>query len=293
MDKKDKSVVFSEASKSLREHLSPFAVTVIDTDNTHDLEHGNAKIFSGTLVQIGDKLLVATASHCIHSDRACNHYWILGDQPRSKSEGVPKILAAWNTPGDSPDVGILEVERSSWPQFSSKTACPLSRIRIVGIGRTRRSLSLLGSPIEYAKIEKNRCPRGLTAVLISYSTVALDKSEWKKYTICPPPDPTTDIILEYPAGTDQTVHLDTGNPVELPDPSGMSGGGLWDHGFGVNGLNLLWCPDNAFLFGIQSAWHPTERYIRGVQIIHWLRLVNDNYPELRGLLSQQFPELAS
>ncbi len=104
----------------------------------------------------------------------------------------------------------------------------------------------------------------------------------------PDADAAIDIILDYPAGDSATKRLDKEGPFALPDPSGMSGGGLWDQGFETQ---LIWKPEGASLMGIQSAWHPKERYVRAVQIIHWLRLVHQHYPDLRNILEERFPEL--
>lgn len=291
MDEKTKKEVFSQASDSLFKHLSPYALTIIDTNDDDDPTRGRWKIFSGTLVEVGDILLVATASHCVRAATAPTRYWILGDHPRFKSQGIPMVVATWNTPGDRPDVGILELDRDNWKQFSSKSPCPLFRIRNVGLGRSHRSVSLIGSPGEYVEQEMRGGAKGLKAVVISYSTVSLDQSEWGKFAISPPADPSVDIILDYPAGNNDIVRIDTGAPIVLPNPQGMSGGGLWDQGFGINGPDTLWTHDHAFLYGIQSAWHEKQRYVRAVQIIHWLRLVHQHYPSLRNTLEQQFPEL--
>ncbi len=291
MDDKVKLAVFSQASDSLFKHLSPYSLSIIDTKDKDDPTCGNWEIFSGTLVEVGDRLLVATASHCVRTATAPTRYWILGDQPRFRSEGVPAVLASWNTSGDRPDVGILELDQAGWQQFSLKTPCPLSRIRNAGLGRSQRSVSLIGSPGQYVEQDIRNGAKGLKAVVTGYSTVSLDETEWSNYSISPAPAPDLDIILDYPAGDAHTTRLDTGEPIVLPNPVGMSGGGLWDQGFGINGQDTLWTHDDAFLFGIQSAWHERQRYVRAVQVIHWVRLVHRHYTSLRNTLEQQFPEL--
>jgi hypothetical protein len=293
VDDKQKLAVFAHASDSLFKHLSQFSLTIIDTKDHDDPASGKWEIFSGTLLEVGDRLLVATASHCVKLATAPTRYWILGDHPCFKSDGVPSVVAAWNTPGDSPDVGILELDRSNWQRFSSKSPCSLARVRIVRTGRSNRSVSLIGSPGQCVEVETRDNAKGLKAVVISYSTLPLEQSEWSKVVINSPADGTVDIILDYPAGSDHTIRLDTGVPIELPNPKGMSGGGLWDQGFGIKGPDTIWSHDDAFLFGIQSAWHATRRYVCAVQIIHWLRLVHQYYPQLRSVLEQQFPELKS
>ncbi|MEM8865398.1 MAG: hypothetical protein AAGF31_07605, partial [Planctomycetota bacterium] len=102
-------------------------------------------------------------------------------------------------------------------------------------------------------------------------------TDWPTFNADPSLDQSIDIMMHYPSGTADTHRTDTGEPVELPNPKGMSGGGLWDQGFDAD---ELWSTDSAFLFGIQCSWFPTKRYVRVVQISHWLDLVKTRFPEL-------------
>jgi hypothetical protein len=63
-----------------------------------------------------------------------------------------------------------------------------------------------------------------------------------------------------------------------PALQGMSGGGIWLKQEALKGE--LWLPYVALL-GIQLAYKPDERWIRGVRIGRWLHLVGVHYPELR------------
>jgi len=287
MDAKQKLAIASESSQAVFKFVSQFAVSVFDTHDRDD-DPSSWEVFSGTLVEIGDHFFVATASHCVHTPLSPSRYWILGDRPHYKSDGIPVIIAGYGMPGDRPDVGILEVDWDSLARHSTKTPCPIERIQIAGIGRPNRIVSLVGSPGQYVEPESRGEARGFKSVVISYSTVPIGASEWPTFGANPPLDQNIDILLEYPGGVDHTTRLDTGAALELPHPGGMSGGGLWDQGFDTG---TMWSTDNAFLFGIQSAWFPNRRYVRAVQIKHWLRLVHQHYPDLRAELDQRFPDL--
>ena len=128
----------------------------------------------------------------------------------------------------------------------------------------------------------------IAGVTFNSKTEAPAGEVWSR--VDPPADPLFDIILDYPPGKDTTRLLDTSAPVALPDPQGMSGGGLWDQGFSGN---TLWHPEDASLIGVQSSWHPESRYVRVVQIVHWLRLVHEHYPDLRLTLEKLFPEMGT
>lgn len=120
-----------------------------------------------------------------------------------------------------------------------------------------------------------------------YWGVAMMPDEWPE--VPPdswPSDAETDVFLDYP--DDDSLVNEGYWPIDLPDPSGMSGGGIWDEG---HGLDPIWSPESVKLFAIQSGWYEKKRYVRGVQIIHWLRLIHEHYRDLRPLLEEQFPVL--
>ena len=98
------------------------------------------------------------------------------------------------------------------------------------------------------------------------------------------PDDAIDIFLDYPE--DGTERLDTGAPLRLESPEGFSGGGLWDQGFTTS---ELWSPENAVLFAIQSSWNESQRYVRAIQIIHWIDLLRSSIPQLRELIDNEIP----
>ena len=72
------------------------------------------------------------------------------------------------------------------------------------------------------------------------------------------------------------------------NPQGMSGGGVWQ---GTQQDGELWSPEGLRLVGIQSSWYAPGKYIRAVQIIHWLKLVHSNLPELRDTIESHFSDV--
>lgn len=286
MQLQHKLAIATESSQALHKHLSRYAVSVFDTND--DPTPQSWGVFSGTLVSIGERVFMATASHCVQTPASSSRYWILGDQPRLKSEGIPVVVAAWSTPNNFPDVGVFELDGVSLANCTPKIPCPIDRLKISGTGRSDRLASLVGNPGQYLEKESRSSRQGLKAVVISYNSLPIGISEWPRFKADPALDQGVDILMHYPSGTGDTTQLDTGLPIELPNPEGMSGGGLWDQGFGIKGV---WSVDDAFLFGIQRAWFSHHRFVRAVQIKHWLRLVYQHYPDLHTILDGQFPDL--
>lgn len=286
MENSQKLAIAAQSSNALLMSLAKHAVCVIDTKDTAD--HSKWEIFSGTVVSIGSRVFVATASHCVNRNASGIRYWLLSDVRRRMSEGIPVVVASWKTPGDRPDVAALEIEPKSLSEFTSKTPCSLGRLRLVGVGRMDRAASLVGCPSQYLTQENHKSAEGIGAMLISYTSLPIAEPDWPKFAARIPFEADIDILKNYPSGNDDTSRLDLGMPIELPHPDGMSGGGLWDQGFGVN---ELWSTDDAFLFGIQSSWFPDRRYVRVVQICHWLQLIYQHYPDLQTEIDAAFPTL--
>jgi hypothetical protein len=271
----EKLAIAAVSTNALLAHLFGSSVSIIDTKHKDDPSEWG--FFSGTLIEIGDRLLVATASHCIENLTSPTRYWILGDKPAFKSDGVPEVLATHAVDNDRPDVGIIELNPKSFRAYSSKIGIPLSRVKTVGLGREGRAALLIGAPFEKNEKEIKGAARGTKTVVIGYTSVPINNMEWPTFNADPPLDQSIDILMKYPSGTADTHRTDTGEPIELPDPRGMSGGGLWDIGLETG---EVWTTDSAFLFGIQSTWFLGKRFVRAVQIAHWLELVKDRIPEL-------------
>jgi hypothetical protein len=285
MDDKTKMRIVEESVPLLKLALYKQSVAYLVSTTGTDIA-----LSSGTLVSVGNRLFVATAAHTIPNQPAAE-IWVLSSEPRSSAEPYLPIMNRGKAPGDDPDVGFLELDPLAALGYLKKEACPLDWVAVQGVGRPNRSALLIGNPGQYVKPREHVKPGtpgtkypAIVPLMIAYYTVPLMESEWPA---APNPDPSKDIFLDWPATEAQ--QLESKQSIFLPNPEGMSGGGIWDQGFETD---VLWTVQSARLFGIQSRWHATLRYTRAVQIVHWLRLIHDNYPDLRPLLDQRFPGLA-
>jgi hypothetical protein len=266
-----------ESTLSAHEKLHPISVCYFDSDK-HELA-------SGILIEIGSHLFVATVAHSIPSSPE-KRLWVLPETPKRAEDGMLGFVKFGKEPSEHPDVGFLELTREAAAVYlPNSRPIGLDDIKDFGIGRENSLVFVIGFPAEWAQARRT-APETLAmpAHSLCYTTTPLPHSEWPavpKYE--PPADITIDAFLIYPA--DGTTRADTNADTSLPDPHGMSGGGFWDAGF-ENGS--LWTPGSAKLFAIQVLWNSTQRYLRGVQISHWLRLIHRDYPALRPLLESKF-----
>jgi hypothetical protein len=210
----------------------------------------------------------------------------MADDGRFHDEGIPAVITSHGTSDHRPDVGLIEVDRESFSTFCSKPAIPISRISTDDI--ENRLATLMGTPFESVKMFPGGA-KGIKAMVAGYASSPIDVAKWPNINSREPLDRTVDILMRYPDHSPD-IRDEAGIQTDLPDPHGMSGGGLWDHGLETS---HVWSVDDSRLAGIQSAWFNRRGYVRVVRVMHWLALVHQHYPTIRPELESQFPELAT
>ena len=115
-----------------------------------------------------------------------------------------------------------------------------------------------GYPQELVEVDEDT--DSITAIGVTYLTNSHDDI----------PQSDTEIYLDYPEEGNRKFDpenvLNLGN--DLPNPAGMSGGGIWS--LDVNKVeNKLWTIDDIKLIGIQISWLVKERYLIGLRINIW------------------------
>jgi hypothetical protein len=164
----------------------------------------------------------------------------------------------------------------------------LDRIHDGRTGNPNFKARLIGFPVAWIVAKKPFS--GLKRVHgLGYGCEPIEPSRWPAISAADGSfDESRDIVVEFSRDTvDFGRKLDV--PPGMPDPFGMSGGGLWQRNVAVRD-DELWTADGLSLFGIQSTWLH-RGYLKAVQIAHWLKLVADEYRELRGELHERFPRL--
>lgn len=254
-------------------------------------------ISSGILIDVFGHLLIATAAHCVPNNPSGRLWFLPFQQGRRLGEDYLELVRHQRHPNYhsftlANDLAFLEIDRrAAESYFGELHTCPITRVVPTGTGVPRSVVSVIGTPRD--RVDPTQRYRGnpsMAAYIDAYSTVVLTPDEW-------PPlpegareaDVDHDLFMEYP----ETVrNLSEGTNMESHSPVGFSGGGIWDQRVKVEGL---WSPDNSVLIGIQSCWYSTStpRVLRATQILKWLQLVYNHYPDLQPQLDQQYPAISS
>jgi len=276
--------VLQASGNALVPHLFQYTVTIVDTQGLPETRATEWLTFSGTLVTIADRLFVATASHCLENADNPDRYRIMADDGRFHEEGSAAVVATKCTPRHRPDVGLIELDRKSFTDSLAKPAIPISRITTDEI--ENRLATLMGTPYKSVSIFPGGA-KGINATVAGYATSPIDVANWPHINAQKPLDATVDMFMRYPSNSPD-IRDESGFHTDLPNPHGMSGGGVWDHGLGTLGV---WSVHDSRLAGIQSAWSKRHGYVRVVRICHWVALVHQHCASVRPALECQFPEV--
>jgi len=262
--------------KALLPHVFKHSVAILRYHSKN-----NCSVGSGTLVNIGTRFFVATAAHNLvdFSDECL----ILGHtkEVSYKQLQFERRRPFQNEPEPTTDVGYIELSGATAASMPEKDFLPLEMIRpFVNSWPTR--VFLAGFPSELVPKElvmRNEFRlRGLGYLT---ETRNLKAAQYEDV------DESRDIHVDYDK---RAVFVQNQSVVSMPEPYGISGGGLW--GLPTMGQGMLWTPENAMLIGIDRSWMKHSRVAFCTQIQHWLRLVASDYPDLIPLIDDHLHRYA-
>jgi hypothetical protein len=242
---------------------------------------------SGTLVRIGDRLLVATTAHTI--PKRPDQVTLVSKIKPDRMKRQPSILNVAKS--EHHDVGLIEVEADT-PKLIEMEAIGIDRIADLKSGLHHCKSWVVGYPGANAQWNVP-APGVLGFRASSMGCEPIDPIAWHRIQLGrddKPLDPEAYAMFYFNIEEPLFVHSE--NPCRdeyAAEPFGMSGGGIWQCRQSAEGRN--WYPHDLCLFAIQSAWCVGRKHAKAIQIIHWLRLVADTYQDLREELIDAFPRL--
>lgn len=269
-----RQLILASGNATLR-HLYARTATFVDTQDR--LNRANWKLFSGTFVQIKQRLFVATVSHSIDNVDHPSRYVLTTKSGHPHPNSKKIVLKAIAKDNKRPDIGLIELNAEMFREFHGLASISTPRISIAP--PEGQLASLMGTPSETVKIHPLDNEKwGISGTMSGFTTVAVNIDECPELKrLATPLDSNVDLLVRYP-NSSPDIRDDAGVKTDLPKPHGLSGGGLWIHN---SQQRDLWLPENCQLVGIQSSWFPDAGYVRLTRISHWLDLVYSNYPDLR------------
>ncbi len=246
------------------------------------------KVFAvgtGVVIEIGHRTFIASAGHVLSK----NPRVMFGENPAFDLDApATKFLNRdYRDPPDDDfseipmtrklDIGFLEV-----PNNSHHTACYFKSL--TDIEPPPNTLAMIvGHPIDApGSLADPRWNTGRYFEIVRTAhSGAMKEVRDEKYVF----DYSKDVL-----NLDATTGYMAGAK-GFRSPKGFSGGGLWgqrDLG-AIEGL--IYAGSRYRLFGLDYAWSSTRREAFCVPIRYWVKLVYDNYPDLRAIIKEQFPKI--
>lgn len=185
------------------------------------------------------------------------------------------------------DVAAFEVEDAT-PGKAGLEPVDLDRIHDGRTGCPTVKARLIGYPGQWVTPLKS-LPGVQGFRALSYGCEPIEPSRWDAVSKKAGLSPDIHVVVDY---GDDHVTFEGGGLVsaDAPNPRGMSGGGMFQPPKPTK-AKQIWNPADMCLFAIQSSWLDEVGFLKAIQIIHWLKLVAEEYPDLRSELQSRFPRL--
>ena len=250
--------------KALLPHTFRYSVAILQYRNVE-----NSRVGSGTLVQIGTHFFVATAAHnlTLYNDKClfigCTKERSYEQPPFKRRRPQP------NEPEPDIDVGYIEISPDHAKAINEKEFLPLKRIKPF-VHSWKYRVFLNGFPSEY--VPKDLAQKNIFNLsAIGYLTETINPKDGSYDAKVE----SRDIFIDY---DEIGVLVDKQSNFKMPQPYGISGGGLW--ALPMTSQGNLWSPQDTMLIGIERSWIETKRIALCTQIQHWLKLIADDYSDL-------------
>ena len=228
-------------------------------------EEGGLYIGSAATIEVCGHYFLATAAHNLEGISARNQLRAL---PAGRRLDRPLYILEWNSVhktsvGDL-DVAWLEIETVS-AATSATSFIPVTSVLCGMTHREQTVFPVQGYPeatIDRADVFEGvplLCGVGVYSFSVPQSASALAFQDG------------IDLLLEWPPSDLRQ------EDVEVPHPSGVSGGGVWHMG----GDGIEWTYSDIRLVAITRAWRRESKQLVATRIEHWLRQLAEDKPYTR------------
>lgn len=281
---------------TISQRLGFFTVPLGFLPGTRDGERPSG-FGSGVLVRLMDRYFVMTAGHCTKCIGAKVLIAIARHVPRAHRFEAPVRRVNSIKTGNGLDCGYVELEARDAITIESSARVFASERTIQVLAPQRlisdfEWLTFAGYPYAFYTEHPER---NVTGIRLTYIHGAPSgKIGTPENPSAPLVDGINYVDLAVPQETTLAAEDDGRRIVGLPFLGGISGGGCWK----PNLANEPWTPDQYKLIGTVVAGHSAgigskyASHFRVILIAHHLKMIADDYPELREFLRAHFDLLA-
>jgi hypothetical protein len=220
------------------------------------------KIGSGTCIKLGDEHFIATARHVIEGYPKTHISFVYGGEGRLHSNWLQIEDRGWDN-DERLDIGWIKVSKEV-ADLTNKTFVSNESLVMSKTHYESGKVLVFGYPIEF--VDKGKLGESVLATRsYFYNTITVAQTEWKPIEA----DPNVHMVLSY---SEQAYTFHTDKIEAVPDPKGISGGGVWH-------LNMnkgkIWSPTEMKMIGVENAWFSKSRQLRATKMQFWQRMIGN------------------
>ena len=235
---------------------------------------------TGVLLTVGGRHFILTAAHVldVHAERRLPMF-IMPEHKGARLVSLDgaviyrsEMPVSRNRLDDPMDVGFLEVTPNIASELtSSKTFLTLDGVDIKDPFYAKSWYMTVGYPYEVNKSDQKRRKHDSTLFAYASWPYCGERGEPSSYR------PGFDLFVHF--ARDDSTEGDEKVLAYVPKPPGVSGCGMWRLASADKPIED-WSPAHIRLAGIQHSWFDDIDALRGVRVIHPLRMLVYSIPEL-------------
>lgn len=274
MNTEQKTAILNESSGLINHHIFDRSVVIAAHNEKEPLDHG-----TGMLLKLEEATVVVTAAHVINRYKPDELQIVSGQEPSNvRNAPSEKDFQGGNKIGTT-DVGFLHLAEESVQKLDKKKFLSLDDFDVFPEGVAEDLAVIFGMPEDLHMLEKENIHRYDSFSYFSNIPMDFDWSSKKQRPI--------QVAMEYPESVEDTF---TRLFAKLPEPFGMSGGGIWRARF--KGATI-WTPERLRVIGINAVFYRNKRLVKANRIEGLLRLLAEHFPSADAFLQQELQKLES
>lgn len=223
---------------------------------------------TGMLLRVADEIVVITAAHMIKRFRP-DQLQIIATSELSNIKCRPKFLQV--NGGDHRslvDVGYLTLSKNTAALLEANSFLTLDQLEVYPAEIESDLVLLFGMPSNDQVGPRHVCYKSFSFL----TSTAIGQTSQQVVL------PDVLFSIDYP---EQVFDSISNRLQRVPDPHGMSGGGVWRAKFKDT---LVWSSEDIRLIGILTEFHSGPRLIKANRIEPLLRLLARGFPEAENFL---------
>lgn len=245
------------------DYISDRSIAIVQRRSVDSLEIG-----SGTLVEADGRLFVATVAHNLVGADAMSLSLMPGGLNREEKLRIIRMAFEERDARGETDVGFVEVEMESaegLPRFT------LADLAIGSSDSETFPCASQGYPAAAVAVQ-DALDRGVIVESDGFFTLSLPPTR-RRFT----GRPDIDLVVEWPPHDGSLDHL------VLPDPPGISGGGI-GRVQPFEGARP-WLLESTKLIGLNRRWSSSARELVATRIEVWLEFLRREVPDVTAAIS--------